>query len=56
MCSSDLGSGLGEVLTQSTTLELSSFMVPEIILALAGLVALALLPIAWRAWFGGQRA
>ena len=50
------GSGLGEVLTQSTTLELSSFMVPEIILALAGLVALALLPIAWRAWFGGQRA
>jgi uncharacterized membrane protein YdjX (TVP38/TMEM64 family) len=50
------GSGLGEVLTQSTTLELSSFLIPEIILALAGLVALALLPIAWRAWFGGQRA
>jgi uncharacterized membrane protein YdjX (TVP38/TMEM64 family) len=50
------GSGLGEVLTQSTSLELSSFMVPEIILALAGLVALALLPVAWRAWFGGQRA
>jgi hypothetical protein len=47
---------LGEVLTQSTSLELSSFMVPEIILALAGLVALALLPVAWRAWFGGQRA
>jgi uncharacterized membrane protein YdjX (TVP38/TMEM64 family) len=49
------GSELGEVLAQGTTVRLSSFLTPEILMALGGLGALALLPIAYRAWRARRR-
>jgi uncharacterized membrane protein YdjX (TVP38/TMEM64 family) len=44
------GSGLGEVLTQGAAFRVSSLLTPQILGALAGLGALALLPILYRAW------
>jgi uncharacterized membrane protein YdjX (TVP38/TMEM64 family) len=44
------GSGLGEVLAQGAAIRLSSLLTPRILLALAGLGALALLPVLYRAW------
>jgi len=49
------GSELGEVLAQGTAIRLSSFLTPEILMALGGLGALALLPIAYRAWRARRR-
>ena len=44
------GSGLGEVLAQGTAIRLSSLLTPQILMALAGLGALVLAPILYRAW------
>jgi uncharacterized membrane protein YdjX (TVP38/TMEM64 family) len=44
-----LGSGLGHVLVQSGPIQLSSLMTPQIVTALVGLTALALIPVLWRA-------
>lgn len=49
-----LGSGLGEVLAANLPLTPASFLTPRIILALIGLAALALLPVAYRAWRAGR--
>jgi hypothetical protein len=49
------GSGLGEVLAQGSGIRLSSLLTPQILLALAGLGALALLPVAYRAWQARRR-
>lgn len=43
-----LGSGLGAILRHSGPLDLASFLTPQILLAVAGLAALSLLPLAWR--------
>jgi uncharacterized membrane protein YdjX (TVP38/TMEM64 family) len=45
-----LGSGLGAVLGSGLPIGLSSFVRPEIVGPVAGLAALALLPVAWRTW------
>ncbi len=45
-----LGSGLGAVLGSGLPVHFSSFVQPEIVWPLAGLAALALLPVAWRTW------
>lgn len=45
-----LGSGLGEMLRAGLPIGPASFLQPEIVLPLAGLSALALLPVAYRAW------
>lgn len=50
------GSGLGEVLAQGTTVRLSHLLTPQILLGLAGLGALALLPVLYRAWQARRRA
>ncbi|MGH6943401.1 MAG: TVP38/TMEM64 family protein [Geminicoccaceae bacterium] len=50
-----LGSGLGHVLVQGGPIQLASFLTPQILTALAGLIALALLPVAWRA-YSAQRS
>ena len=47
-----LGSGFGHVLVQSGPIQLASFMTPEIVTALVGLTALALIPVVWRAFNG----
>jgi uncharacterized membrane protein YdjX (TVP38/TMEM64 family) len=49
------GSGLGEVLAQGSSIRLSSFLTPKIMMALAGLGSLALLPILYRAWRARRR-
>lgn len=43
-----LGSGLQHVLVSDAPVRLSSFVTPEIVLSLAGLAALALLPVVWQ--------
>jgi uncharacterized membrane protein YdjX (TVP38/TMEM64 family) len=45
-----LGSGLGKLLGSGRPIQLSSFVQPEFLWPLAGLAALALLPVAWRTW------
>ena len=45
-----LGSGLGGVLSAGLPLSLTSFLRPDIVIALVGLTGLALLPVAYRAW------
>lgn len=50
---SHLGAGLGNILRHGGTLDLQSFMTPQILVALAGLAALALLPLAFR-WLNRQ--
>ncbi len=45
-----LGSGLGDLLQAGLPIGPASFMRPEIVLPLAGLSALALLPVAYRTW------
>jgi uncharacterized membrane protein YdjX (TVP38/TMEM64 family) len=45
-----LGSGLGEMLRAGLPIGPESFLQPEIVLPLGGLSALALLPVAYRAW------
>jgi uncharacterized membrane protein YdjX (TVP38/TMEM64 family) len=45
-----LGSGFGHVLLQSGPIQLSSFMTPQIVTALVGLTALALIPVVWRTY------
>jgi uncharacterized membrane protein YdjX (TVP38/TMEM64 family) len=47
-----LGSGLGHVLLASGPIQLSSFVTPQIVSALVGLTALALIPVVWRAFNG----
>jgi uncharacterized membrane protein YdjX (TVP38/TMEM64 family) len=49
------GAGLGEVLAQDSAFRLSSLLTPQILTALAGLGALALLPVLYRAWRGRRR-
>jgi uncharacterized membrane protein YdjX (TVP38/TMEM64 family) len=49
------GSGLGEVLAQGSAVRLSSLLTPQILLALAGLGALVLLPVLYRAWRARRR-
>lgn len=49
------GSGLGEVLAQGSAIRLSSLLTPQILTALAGLGALALLPVLYRAWRARRR-
>jgi uncharacterized membrane protein YdjX (TVP38/TMEM64 family) len=49
------GSGLGEVLAQGSAIGLSSLLTPQILMALAGLGALVLVPIAYRAWQARRR-
>ena len=43
-----LGAGLGHILRQSGPLELSAFLTPQILGALAGLILLSLLPLVFR--------
>lgn len=43
-----LGSGLGGILRQDGAIDLSSFLTPQILLALAGLAALSLLPLLFK--------
>jgi uncharacterized membrane protein YdjX (TVP38/TMEM64 family) len=50
------GSGLGEVLAQGSAVRLSSLLTPQILLALAGLGALVLLPVLYRAWRARREA
>jgi uncharacterized membrane protein YdjX (TVP38/TMEM64 family) len=45
-----LGSGLGELLQAGLPIGPESFLEPQIVLPLAGLSALALLPVAYRTW------
>jgi uncharacterized membrane protein YdjX (TVP38/TMEM64 family) len=45
-----LGSGLGDLLQAGLPIGLKSLLRPEIVLPLIGLSALALLPVAYRAW------
>jgi uncharacterized membrane protein YdjX (TVP38/TMEM64 family) len=45
-----LGSGLQNVLMSDAPLRLTSFVTPEIVLSLSGIAALALLPVAYRAY------
>lgn len=45
-----LGSGLGDVLLRGGPIDFASFLTPQIVIALAGLIALALIPVVWRAW------
>jgi uncharacterized membrane protein YdjX (TVP38/TMEM64 family) len=47
-----LGSGLGGVLGTGVPVSLTSFLRPDIVISLLGLTALALLPVAYRAWRG----
>ena len=47
-----LGSGLGHVLLAGGPIQLSSFVTPQIVSALVGLSALALIPVVWRACNG----
>jgi uncharacterized membrane protein YdjX (TVP38/TMEM64 family) len=49
------GSGLGEVLAQGSAIRLSSLLTPQILFALAGLGALALLPALYRVWRARRR-
>jgi uncharacterized membrane protein YdjX (TVP38/TMEM64 family) len=49
------GSGLGEVLAQGSAIGLSSLLTPQILMALAGLGALVLVPIVYRAWQARRR-
>ena len=49
------GSGLGDALAQGSVVRLSSLLTPQILMALAGLGALALLPILYRAWQARRR-
>jgi uncharacterized membrane protein YdjX (TVP38/TMEM64 family) len=51
-----LGSGLGHVVLASGPIQLSSFMTPQIVSALVGLTALALIPVVWRAYNGRAAA
>jgi uncharacterized membrane protein YdjX (TVP38/TMEM64 family) len=51
-----LGSGLGHVLLASGPIQLSSFVTPQIVSALVGLTALALIPVVWRAYNGRAAA
>jgi uncharacterized membrane protein YdjX (TVP38/TMEM64 family) len=51
-----LGSGLGEVLSTGQPVSLTSLLRPDIVISLVGLSALALLPVAYRAWFGRRNA
>jgi hypothetical protein len=51
-----LGSGLGGVLSAGLPITLASFLRPDIVISLVGLTALALLPVAYRAWFGRRGA
>ena len=51
-----LGSGLGHVLLASGPIQLSSFVTPQIVSALVGLTALALIPVVWRACNGREAA
>ncbi|MGH6919036.1 MAG: TVP38/TMEM64 family protein [Geminicoccaceae bacterium] len=50
------GSGLGDVLARGSGIRLSHLLTPQILLALAGLGALALLPVLYRAWQARRRA
>jgi uncharacterized membrane protein YdjX (TVP38/TMEM64 family) len=45
-----LGSGLGRTLQAGLPIGLDSFLRPDVVLPLAGLGALALLPVVWRSW------
>jgi uncharacterized membrane protein YdjX (TVP38/TMEM64 family) len=49
------GSGLGDVLAQGSAIRLSSLLTPQILLALSGFGALALLPLLYRAWQARRR-
>jgi hypothetical protein len=49
------GSGLGEVLAEGSAIRLSSLLTPQILSALAGLAALALLPAFYRVWQARRR-
>ena len=51
-----LGSGLGDVLRAGLPIGPGSFLRPDIVLSLAALAVLALLPVAYRAWFGRRGA
>jgi uncharacterized membrane protein YdjX (TVP38/TMEM64 family) len=49
-----LGAGLDDVLSAGRPIGLASFLRLDIVSAFAGLVVLALLPVAYRAWFGSR--
>lgn len=49
------GSGLGDALAQGSTIELGHLLTPQILGALAGLGALALLPVLYRAYKARRR-
>ncbi|MEM7025348.1 MAG: TVP38/TMEM64 family protein, partial [Pseudomonadota bacterium] len=44
------GSGLGDALAQGSSFQVGTFLTPQILGALAGLAALAMLPILYRAY------
>ncbi len=50
------GSGLGEVLAQGSAVRLSNLLTPQILTALAGLGALALLPVFYRLYRARHRS
>jgi uncharacterized membrane protein YdjX (TVP38/TMEM64 family) len=45
-----IGTGVGDLLATGQTPSLTAVFAPHILLPLLGLAALALLPVAWRAW------
>ena len=49
-----VGNGIGAVLAEGKTPDFSIILRPAIILPLVGLALLALLPVAWRWWKGGD--
>lgn len=50
-----IGSGLSDVLARGQAPDLTVILAPRILLPLLALAALALLPVAWRAWQGARR-
>jgi len=51
-----IGTGLRDVLARGQAPDLMVILSPKILLPLLALAALALLPVAWRAWQGTRRA